>query len=71
MAGSLELERKKAKQVGAFSRERGIGKALGKGVQVLSLWQQLLSRVKEKYPFKEDIYVTQENGLPWREVSST
>lgn len=47
--------------------EVGIGKALGKGMQVLSLWRQLLSRVKEKYRFKEDIYVTQENGLPWRE----
>lgn len=47
--------------------EVGTGMALGKGMQVLCLWRQLLSRVKEKYRFKEDIYVTQENGLPWRE----
>lgn len=55
---------RKAKELGSFSREGCIGKALGKGMQVLSLWKQLLSRVKEKYPFKEDIYVTQENRLP-------
>lgn len=68
---NLELERKKAKQLGSFSGEGGFGKALGKGMQILCLWRQLLSRVKEKYLCKEDTYVTQDNGLPWREVSST
>ena len=67
MVSNLQLERRKAKLVGSFSREGGIGMALGKGMQVLSLWRQLLSRLKEKYHCKEDIYVTQENGLPWRE----
>ncbi|KAK4830022.1 hypothetical protein QYF61_008285 [Mycteria americana] len=54
-ASSLELEGKEAKQLGSLSREGGIDKAIGKGAQVLSLWRRLLSAMKERYPFKEDV----------------
>ncbi|KAK4806889.1 hypothetical protein QYF61_012610 [Mycteria americana] len=54
-ASSLELEGKEAKQLGSLSREGGIDKAIGKGAQALSLWRRLLSAMKERYPFKEDV----------------
>ncbi|KAK4810602.1 hypothetical protein QYF61_007339 [Mycteria americana] len=53
-ANSLELEGKEAKQLGSLSREGGIDKAIGKGEPARSLWRQLLSAMKERYPFKED-----------------
>ncbi|GAB0208465.1 hypothetical protein GRJ2_003312200 [Grus japonensis] len=53
-ASSLELEGREAKQLGSLSREGGIDKAIGKKAQALSLWRQLLSSVKERYPFSED-----------------
>ncbi|KAK4831758.1 hypothetical protein QYF61_018956 [Mycteria americana] len=53
---SLELESREAKQLGSLSREGGVDKAIGKGAQVLSLWRRLLSAMKERYPFKEDVY---------------
>ncbi|GAB0177816.1 hypothetical protein GRJ2_000246900 [Grus japonensis] len=54
-ASSLELEGREAKQLGSLSRERGIGKAIGKGTQALSLWRRLLSGMRERHPFKEDV----------------
>ncbi|KAK4817077.1 hypothetical protein QYF61_027908 [Mycteria americana] len=54
-ANSLELEGKEAKQLGSLSREGGIDKATGKGESVSSLWRRLLSAIKERYPFKEDV----------------
>ncbi|GAB0207493.1 hypothetical protein GRJ2_003215000 [Grus japonensis] len=53
-ASSLELEGREAKQLGSLSREGGINKAIGKKAQALSLWRQLLSSVRERYPFSED-----------------
>ncbi|KAK4825487.1 hypothetical protein QYF61_027642 [Mycteria americana] len=66
---SLELEAREAKQLGSLSREGSIDKEIGKGAQVLSLWRQLLSGVKERYPFKEEIicypgkWTTMERGI--------
>ncbi|KAK4816258.1 hypothetical protein QYF61_013892 [Mycteria americana] len=54
-ASSLELEGKEAKQLGSLSREEGTDKAIGKGEPARSLWTHLLSGMKERYPFKEDI----------------
>ncbi|KAK4815630.1 hypothetical protein QYF61_005192 [Mycteria americana] len=54
-ASSLELEGKESKQLGSLSREGGIDKAIGKGAPALSLWRRLLSGMKERYPFKEDV----------------
>ncbi|GAB0189107.1 hypothetical protein GRJ2_001376000 [Grus japonensis] len=54
-ASSLELEGREAKQLGSLSREGGIGKAIGKKAQALSLWRRLLSSVRERYPFSEDV----------------
>ncbi|GAB0203012.1 hypothetical protein GRJ2_002766800 [Grus japonensis] len=54
-ASSLELEGREAKQLGSLSREGGIDKAIGKKAQALSLWRRLLSSVRERYPFSEDV----------------
>ncbi|KAK4810919.1 hypothetical protein QYF61_013327, partial [Mycteria americana] len=54
-ANSLELEGKEAKQLGSLSREGGIDKAIGKGEPARSLWRRLLSAIRERYPFKEDV----------------
>ncbi|KAK4831207.1 hypothetical protein QYF61_016044 [Mycteria americana] len=68
-ASSLELEGKEAKQLGSLSREGGIGKAIGKGAEALSLWRRLLSAMKERYPFKADVvyrpgkWTTMEKGI--------
>ncbi|KAK4831213.1 hypothetical protein QYF61_016050 [Mycteria americana] len=68
-ASSLELEGKEAKQLGSLSREGGIDKAIGKGAPALSLWRQLLSAMKERYPFKADVvyrpgkWTTMESGI--------
>ncbi|KAK4818455.1 hypothetical protein QYF61_013661 [Mycteria americana] len=70
-ASSLELEGKEAKQLGSLSREGDIDKAIGKGAQVLSLWRRLLSGMKERYPFKEDVichpgkWTTMERGTQY------
>ncbi|KAK4810930.1 hypothetical protein QYF61_013338 [Mycteria americana] len=70
-ASSLEVEGKEAKQLGSLSREGGIDKAIGKGAQVLSPWRQLLSAMKERYPFKEDViyhpgkWTTMERGIQY------
>ncbi|KAK4807056.1 hypothetical protein QYF61_018397 [Mycteria americana] len=40
---------------GEKSMRAGTDKAMGKGTQALSLWRQLLSAMKERYPFKEDV----------------
>ncbi|GAB0208219.1 hypothetical protein GRJ2_003287600 [Grus japonensis] len=54
-ASSLELEGREAKQLGSLSKEGGIDKAIGKKTQTLSLWRRLLSSVRERYPFSEDV----------------
>ena len=70
-ASSLELEGKEAKQLGSLSREGGIDKAIGKKTQALSLWRRLLSGVRERYPFKEDVvcrpgkWTTMEKGIQY------
>ena len=70
-ASSLELEGREAKQLGSLAREGGIDKAIGKGTQALSLWRRLLSSVKERYPFKEDVicqpgkWTTMERGIQY------
>ncbi|KAM6097713.1 uncharacterized protein LJ206_001003 [Theristicus caerulescens] len=70
-ASSLELEGREAKQLGSLSREGDIDKAIGKGAKVLSLWRRLLSGVKERYPFKEDLichpgkWTTMERGIQY------
>ncbi|XP_072715702.1 uncharacterized protein [Ciconia boyciana] len=70
-ASSLELEGKEAKQLGSLSREEGTDKAIGKGEPALSLWRRLLSAMKERYPFKEDVvyrpgkWTTMEKGIQY------
>ncbi|GAB0209877.1 hypothetical protein GRJ2_003453400 [Grus japonensis] len=70
-ASSLELEGREAKQLGSLSREGGVDKAIGKKTQALSLWRQLLSSVRERYPFSEDVvchpgkWTTMEGGIQY------
>ncbi|KAK4806450.1 hypothetical protein QYF61_021342 [Mycteria americana] len=70
-ANSLELEGKEAKHLGSLSREGGIDKAIGKGETAHSLWRRLLSAIKERYPFKEDViyrpgkWTTMERGIQY------
>ncbi|GAB0205214.1 hypothetical protein GRJ2_002987000 [Grus japonensis] len=70
-ASSLELEGREAKQLGSWSREGGIDKAIGKKAQALSLWRRLLSSVRERYPFSEDVvcrpgkWTTMERGIQY------
>ncbi|KAK4811163.1 hypothetical protein QYF61_019794 [Mycteria americana] len=70
-ASSLELEGREAKHLGSLSREGGIDKAMGKAAQALSLWRRLLSAMKERYPFKEDVvyrpgkWTTMERGIQY------
>ncbi|KAK4810468.1 hypothetical protein QYF61_004248 [Mycteria americana] len=70
-ASSLELEGKEAKQLGSLSREGGIDKAIGKGEPARCLWRRLLSAMKERYPFKEDVvyrprkWTTMERGIQY------
>ncbi|GAB0208475.1 hypothetical protein GRJ2_003313200 [Grus japonensis] len=76
-ASSLELEGREAKQLGSLSREGGIDKAIGKKTQALSLWRRLLSSVRERYPFREDVichpgkWTTMERGIQYlRELAA-
>ncbi|GAB0206654.1 hypothetical protein GRJ2_003131000 [Grus japonensis] len=70
-ASSLELEGREAKQLGSLSREGDIDKAIGKKAQALSLWRRLLSSVRERYPFSEDVtchsgkWTTMERGVQY------
>ncbi|GAB0207504.1 ubiquitin carboxyl-terminal hydrolase 4 [Grus japonensis] len=70
-ASSLELEGREAKQLGSLSREGGIDKVIGKKAQALSLWRRLLSSVRERYPFSEDVvcrpgkWTTMERGIQY------
>ena len=67
----MELEGREARQLGSLSREGGIDKAIGKETQNLSLWRRLLSSVRERYPFKDDLtcrpskWTTMERGIQY------
>ncbi|GAB0209273.1 hypothetical protein GRJ2_003393000 [Grus japonensis] len=71
-ASTLELEGREAKQLGSLSREGGVDKAIGKKAQALSLWRRLLSSVRERYPFREDVvcrpgkWTTMERGIQYQ-----
>ncbi|XP_010568992.1 PREDICTED: uncharacterized protein LOC104833793 [Haliaeetus leucocephalus] len=54
-ADSQQLEGKEAQQLGSLARNRGIERGIGKEAAVCSLWSRLLSSVRARYPFKEDL----------------
>ncbi|KAK4827627.1 LOW QUALITY PROTEIN: hypothetical protein QYF61_019837 [Mycteria americana] len=66
---SQEEEEEEAELINEVGR--GIDKAIGKGAQALSLWRELLSGMKERYPFKEDAtchpgkWTTMERGIQY------
>ncbi|KAJ7412559.1 Gag polyprotein [Willisornis vidua] len=49
------LEGREAQQLGSLARDRGIERGIGKETAVYSLWRRLLSSVRTRYPFKEDL----------------
>ena len=54
-ADSQQLEGKEAQQLGSLARNRGIERGIGKEAAICSLWRRLLSSVRARYPFKEDL----------------
>ncbi|KAM9591472.1 uncharacterized protein ACIBXB_006268 [Morphnus guianensis] len=54
-ADSQQLEGKEAQQLGSLARNRGIERGIGKEAAICSLWSRLLSSVRARYPFKEDL----------------
>uniref|UniRef100_A0A8B9W1V8 Uncharacterized protein n=1 Tax=Anas zonorhyncha TaxID=75864 RepID=A0A8B9W1V8_9AVES len=70
-ANSLELEGREAKRLGSLAKDAGIDKAIGNGATGFSLWRRLLSAVKERYPFKEELvclpgkWTTMEKGIQY------
>ena len=52
---TLNLTGSEAKKLASVSRESTADKAIGKGIQSFTFWWQLLSAVKERYPFKKDV----------------
>ncbi|GAB0206226.1 hypothetical protein GRJ2_003088200 [Grus japonensis] len=53
------------------NKEGGIDKVIGKKAVALSLWRRLLSSVRERYPFSEDVvcrpgkWTTMERGIQY------
>lgn len=54
-ASILDLAGSEAKQLRSLSRETGTDKAIGKETQSFTEWQPLLSVVRERCLFKEDL----------------
>ncbi|XP_039240626.1 uncharacterized protein LOC120323903 [Pipra filicauda] len=54
-ADSQLLEGREAQQLGSLARDRGIERGIGKEAAIHSLWRRLLSSVRARYPFKEDL----------------
>ncbi|RMC06553.1 hypothetical protein DUI87_15990 [Hirundo rustica rustica] len=49
------LEGRDAQQLGSLARDWGIERGIGKETAICSLWRRLLSSVKARHPFKEDL----------------
>ncbi|XP_071890629.1 uncharacterized protein [Anas platyrhynchos] len=70
-AGRYRLTGKEAQQLGFLTRHWGIDRMIRKGEQASTLWRRLLSAVKERYPFKEDLvcqlgkWTTMERGIQY------
>ncbi|GAB0208081.1 hypothetical protein GRJ2_003273800 [Grus japonensis] len=52
---SQQLESREAQQLESLARNRGIERGIGKEAAICSLWRWLLSSVRARYPFKEDL----------------
>ncbi|GAB0207069.1 mitochondrial enolase superfamily member 1 [Grus japonensis] len=52
---SQQLEGREAQRLGSLARNRGIERGIGKETAICSLWRQLLSSVRARYPFEEDL----------------
>ncbi|RMC22143.1 hypothetical protein DUI87_03016 [Hirundo rustica rustica] len=53
----MKLDDSEAKQLGSLSWDVDINKGIDKRTETLSLWTSLLSSVRERYLFKEDLLV--------------
>ena len=67
----MELEGREAGRLGSLAKDAAIDKAIGDGFKPYSLWRCLLSAVKERYPFKEELvclpgkWTTMEKGIQY------
>jgi len=52
---SQELEGREAQQLGSLVTDKAMDKGIGKKAGILSLWQRLLSSVKDRHPFKKEL----------------
>ncbi|PKU31805.1 ubiquitin carboxyl-terminal hydrolase 4 [Limosa lapponica baueri] len=75
-ADAIDLDNKEVRQLGNLARDGGIDKATGRKSNALSLWRRLVSAVKGRYPFKDDIdcrpskWTSMEKGIKYlRELS--
>ncbi|PKU29392.1 ubiquitin carboxyl-terminal hydrolase 4 [Limosa lapponica baueri] len=70
-ADTIDLEGREARQLGNLARYGGTDKATGKKTNTLSLWRQLVSAIKGRYPFKDDMechlskQTTMEKGIKY------
>uniref|UniRef100_A0A8B9W4C7 Uncharacterized protein n=1 Tax=Anas zonorhyncha TaxID=75864 RepID=A0A8B9W4C7_9AVES len=70
-ANCVELDGREARRLGSLARDAGIDKAIADGAQSTSLWRRLLSAVRERYPFKEELlclpgkWTTMEKGIQY------
>ncbi|RMC01811.1 hypothetical protein DUI87_21619 [Hirundo rustica rustica] len=58
-ANDTILDGSEARQLGSLSRDVVIDQGIGRTQQTLSLWQRLLTRVRDRYLCKEDLQVHQ------------
>ncbi|PKU44868.1 ubiquitin carboxyl-terminal hydrolase 4 [Limosa lapponica baueri] len=58
-ANSQKLECKEAQQLGTCPWDQGIDREIRKETIICSLWRQLLSSMKARYPFKKDLLTYQ------------
>lgn len=62
-------ECKEARQLGTLPRDKGIDRQIRKEETIRSLWRQLLSSMKARYPFRKELFnyqgkwTTAEKGL--------
>lgn len=54
-ADSQQLEGHEVKQLGSHARNQEIERGIEKEEAICSFWRQLLSSVRARYPFREDL----------------
>lgn len=75
-ASSQHLEGHEAQQLGSLARDQGIERGIEKEAAICSLWRWLLSSVRARYLFKEDLmnslgeWTTEGDGIQYLREST-